>query len=311
MGERQSRQREEIGGCCIIKTKIGTAHGILLRTTEGSLETHFGLKSEYAEKCSVVLITNHHDISNIGIARDCTILNGNEEINLCDKDLIDCISCCGSHGILGKHEHLKTKSGEGNDCPFQLDFTILFLNTSKCKLTTENLNTLHFSFDIKYISDLLDRTNKFVLIQRTIDGNIISCDLTLSEEQGNATYDPKNEVDQYNRLAKFNTKPHDEIKEGSSGAPIFSYKSEISTKELIGIHRLTENKVHKTKNSENFFQEESKPVVQKNTTIFWILQAVAIYQGMKYCISILILNFVALLQNQTGHKTFHLLFILL
>ena len=314
MGQNQSRQREETGGSCIVKTKIGTAQGILSCTTKGSLETHFGLKSEYAEKCGVVLITNHHVISNIIIARDCTILNGNEEINLSDEDVIDCISCCGYNGILGKKEHLKSKSGESDDCPFHLDFTILFLDNSKCRFTTENLKTLHFSFDIEYISDLLDQNNILVCIQRTDSGNIISCDLTLSKEQGSATYDPKNEVDQYNRLAKFNTEPHDEIKEGSSGAPIFSYKSETSTKELLGIRRVTENEVYKTNVSEKNFRklkEEIKPVAQKNTTIFWILQAVAIYKGMKYYISILILNFVALLQNQTGHKTFHLLFILL
>ena len=287
-------QSEETGGTCLIKTVSGgTAHGILLRTTENSLETHLGLKSEYARKCTVVLITNHHVIPNIVVARDCTILYGNEEIKLSGRELIDCISCCGYHGILGKDEHRKIKTGEASDCPFQLDFTVLFLNTSKCRLTTESLRTLHFSFDydIEKISGLLGQTNKLECIQRRDDGRIITCDLTLSENQGKALYDQDNEVHQYINLANFTTIPHNEINEGSSGAPIFAYKSETLTKELVAIHRLTEKTIRLVVSGDPFWnkpKERSEPVAQKNTTIFWILWVIAIYQGTKHCISILI-----------------------
>lgn len=314
-GGNQS-QREETGGSCIIKTKIGNAHGILLRTTEDSLETHLGLKSEYSRKCSIVLITNHHVIPNIFVARDCTILNDKEEINLSDKELIKCISCCGFHGILGKHEHLKSESGEGSDCPFHLDFTILFLDNSKYRLTTKILRSLQFSFgyyNIKDITDLL-KNNKLECIQRTIDGRIISCDLTLTEKQNKVLYktidNQEKEVNQYNTLATFTTKPQPEkIAEGSSGAPIFVCEPQSTSKELVAIHRLTEYIINP--NDDGNISQELVVNIHKRTNIFWILQVIAIYQGMQYCISILIFNFVALLQSQTGHKNFHLLFILL
>ena len=293
MGPTQS-QRKETGGSCIIKTKIGTAHGILLCTTEKkSLETHLGLKSEYARKCTVVLITNHHVISNIFVARDCTVLYGKEEIKLSNVEVIDCISCCGYHGILGKDEHLKSESRESGNCPFHLDFTILFLDNSKYRLTTDSLRGLHFLFGyykIKHITDLL-KDNKLECIQRTSDGGIISCDLALSEKQNKLLCETldnqEKEVDQYNNLATFTTKlQHEKISESTSGAPLFICEPESTSKELIAIHRLTD---HIENDDEKVFQELEG---HKHTNIFWILQLIAIYQGTKHCISILILNLV-------------------
>ena len=293
MGVRQS-QRKETGGSCIIKTKIGTAHGILLRTTEKkSLETHLGLKSEYASKCTVVLITDHHVISSILVARDCTIFYGKEEINLSDEGLIDCISCCGYHGILGKNEHLKSESRESGNCPFDFDFAMFFLDTSKYRLTTNSLRDLDSLFgyyEIKDITHLL-KDNKLECIQRTSDGRIISCGLILSEKQNELLYetldDQEKEVNQYNNLVTFTTKlQREKIGEGTSGAPIVVCEPWSTSKKLFAIHRLTEY----IKNDDgNVFQELGG---HKHTNIFWILWVIAIHQGTKHCISILILNIV-------------------
>ena len=282
-----------------IKTKIGIAHGILLCTTdvEKTLEIHLGLKCEYAEKCTVVLITNHHVIPNIGYAKDCTILQSdNQAIELSGEVLIKCISCCGENGILGKNEHVKKKSGKGDDCPFQLDFTILFLNTSNRKVATKR--SLRSSFNYYFIRDITDllKNNKLQCIQRASCDTITSCDLTLLKIQDEALNkildNQEEEVEQYNNLATFTTKPQSEIVEGSSGAPIFVCESQSNQKELVAIHRLTKS-------------IDKKVVMHKHTNIFWILLVTAIYQGTKHCISILILNYfrIILVTNISTHSS--------
>ena len=277
-------EQSQNGGSCIIETKIGgSAHGILLCTTEAKkpLKIHLHLKSEYAKKSTVVLITNHHVIPNIGYAKGCKIKYDNRNIKLDDKKLIKCISCCGENGILGKYEHVKIKSGEGDDCPFQLDFTILFLNI---KLVTEQLKSLQFSFNYYFIRDITDllKNNKLQCIQRASCDTITSCDLTLLKSQDEALNkildNQEEEVEQYNNLATFTTEPQSEIVEGSSGAPIFVCESQSNQKELVAIHRLT-------------VCFDKKVVMHKHTNIFWILLVTAIYQGTKHCISILILNY--------------------
>ena len=307
------------GGSCRIETTIGTAHGILLSNTGDSLETKLGLRSEYARKCTVVLITNHHVIPNINVAKDCTIRYGREKIKLEDVELIDCISCCGNNGILGKKEHRKIKTDheeEPSDCPFQLDFTILFLDTSKYKHFTQQLKSLHLSFncyDIEVIRNLLNNY-KLQCIQRTSKGGITSNDLTLLEIQSEALNKTSNtqeeKVDLYNTLVTLTTKPlPKKIQEGSSGAPIVGYKRKQSIPKLVGVHRSRQTiNIEEMKGNRKI---EEHVEHNHHTNIFWILWVVAIYQGIKHCISILILNFVTLLQNQTGHKSFHLLFILL